>query len=419
MTRIWIAGGVAAAAVAAIGSLLAFPHGDRTDAPASRPHVLYYRDPMHPSYTSRTPGKAPDCGMELVPVYADDAESSRAGDSPETSRVVRVSPERQQMLGVRLGRVEQSRATGTLRALGRVALDETRVFPVIAGGDGWVTGIAPGSTTGSTVRKGQPLVSIYGRDYVTAQRSFLYALQASEHPAPGPSDLQTQTSLTLREARLVLQNLGLGSDQIDELVRTHDVLPETTLTAPAPGVILARSVSENLRFDRGAQLFRIADLHHLWVVADLSRDDEALVRPGDTATLTVANRPELRFRAAVAAALPPFDATSHTFKVRLETESPDLILRPDMFVDVEFSLTLQEAVTVPADAVIQSGRQTIVFVDLGDGNFEPRNVETGSRLGDRIQIVRGLTAGESIAVSGNFLLDSERRMRSRVLGRHD
>jgi len=409
--RFWIAGGTGLA-LAAFGSLLAIFHVAGTDEPAAatRLRVLYYRDPMHPSYTSRTPGKAPDCGMELEPVYAADVEPSRANDPPQASKLVRVSPERQQMLGVRLGRAEQSRAKGTLRALGRVALDETLVFPVIAGGDGWVTRITPGSTTGSMVRKGQSLVSVYGRDYVTAQRSFLYALQASEHPAPGPGDLQSQTSLTLREAKLVLQNLGLGPDQIEELARTHEVVTETTLTAPASGVILTRGVYENQRFDRGAQLFRIADLHHVWVLADVTRDDQSLVRHGDEATLVVANRPGLRFHAAVGSGLPPFDPGSRTFKVRLEVDNPQLILRPDMFVDVEFSLTLPEAVTVPAEAVIQSGWQKIVFVDLGDGNFEPRTVETGSRIGDRMQIIRGLRAGEPIAVSGNFLLDSESRM---------
>jgi membrane fusion protein, copper/silver efflux system len=260
-------------------------------------------------------------------------------------------------------------------------------------------------------------VSVYGRDYVTAQRSFLYAMQAAEHPAPGPADLQAQTSLTLREARIVLENLGLRRDQIDELARTHDVRPETTLTAPAAGVILARSVFENQRFDRGAQLFRIADLHHVWVLADLTHEDQARIGTGDLATLAVAGRPDLRFRARVAAALPPFDAGSRTFKLRLEVDNPDLVLRPDMFVDVEFPLSLQDAVTVPADAVIESGRQKVVFVDLGNGAFEPRAVETGLRVGELIQIVRGLAVGESIAVSGNFLLDSESRMRRS--GGHD
>jgi RND family efflux transporter MFP subunit len=217
----------------------------------------------------------------------------------------------------------------------------------------------------------------------------------------------------------VLQNLGLGADQIDELARTHDVLAETMLTAPASGVILARGVYDSQRFERGTQLFRIADLHHIWVLADLTRSDQALVRSGDPATLILAGQPGLRLRATVAAALPPFDANSRTFKVRLEVDNPDLLLRPDVFVDVEFPLTLNDAMTVPAEAVLESGRQKIVFVDLGDGNFEPRAVETGSRLGDRVQILRGLTAGESIAVSGNFLLDSETRMRSESPGRHD
>jgi Cu(I)/Ag(I) efflux system membrane fusion protein len=357
--------------------------------------------------------------MELEPVYAADSESLPGSEPSAASRIVRVSPDRQQMLGVRLGRAEWSHAVKTLRTIGRVALDETRVFPIIAGGDGWVTRIAPGSTTGSTVRQGQSLVSVYGRDYVTAQRSFLYAMQASEHPAPGAGDLQAQTSLTLREAKLVLQNLGLGPSQIDELARTHDVLAETTLTAPASGVILARSVYDNQRFDRGALLFRIADLHRVWILADLTRDDQAQVRGGDQATLVIGNRPGLRMRATVAAALPPFDPDSRTFKVRLEVDNPELMLRPDMFVDVEFSLTLKDAVTVPVDAVIESGQQKVVFIDLGDGNFESRTVETGSRFGDRVQILRGLTAGESIVVSGNFLLDSESRIRSGSSGGHD
>src|SRR5262245_58975183 len=252
MKRAWLAGGIVAAGAVVVASLLASPRPlSRADTrvPALSSPVLYYRDPMHPSYTSKTPGRAPDCGMELEPVYAAISPGSPiAGAAPLESQAVQVSLERQQMIGVRLGRVERSRVTGTLHAFGRVTLDETKVFPLVSGGDGWVTGIAAGSTMGSSVRRGQPLLSVYGRDYVIAQRSFLYALQASEHPAPAPSDLQTQTELNLQEARLVLQSLGFGPDQIQELVRTREVLPQTTLVAPASGVVLARNVFENQRF---------------------------------------------------------------------------------------------------------------------------------------------------------------------------
>jgi Cu(I)/Ag(I) efflux system membrane fusion protein len=381
--------------------------------------VLYYRDPMHPTYTSKTPGKSPDCGMDLEPVYADVPGSASPGTLTLAAHSVQIDGERQQKIGIRVGVVQKGRASGVRRVLGRVVLDETRDFPVVAGGDGWVTAIAPGSTTGSAVRKGQSLASIYGRDYVTAQRSFLYAQQAAEHPAPGPPDLQAQTTLTLQEARLVLQSLGFGPDGIQQLAQTHEILTQMALTAPASGVILARNVFPNQRFDKGTQLFHIADLSHIWVLADLSRDDDERVRSGDIATLTVANQPGVRWRGEVAAVLPAFDAASRTFKVRLETDNPHLVLRPDMYVDVEFAFTIPDAVTVPVDAVIESGRYKTVFVNQGAGNFEPRVVETGERLGDRLQILRGLTGGESIVVSGHFLLDSESRMRSEASSGHD
>jgi len=426
MTRVWLAGVLGAGGTLIVGAFLAgFAHqAGPAPAGAAVPSVdtravLYYRDPMHPSYTSKNPGNAPDCGMKLEPVFAGKTGLEPDGTSPLSRQRVRVSAEQQQMIGVRLDRVEKSRATGMLRAFGRVVLDETRVFPLAAGGDGWVTGIAPDATTGSTVRKGQPLVSVCGRDYVTAQRSFLYALQASEHPAPGPSDLLAQTALTLQEARLVLQSLGFGADQIQQLILTREVLPQTTLTAPGSGVVLTRNVFENQRFDRGAQLFRISDLRHVWVLADLSRDDNLYVKSGDVATLALSDRPSVRFRAVVAAVLPPYDPGSRTFKVRLETDNPDLVLRPDMFVDIEFPFTLPDAITVPVDAVIETGRQKTVFIDMGGGKFEPRAIETGSRLGSRVQVLRGLAPGESIVVSGNFLLDSESRMSPEVPGGHD
>lgn len=389
-----------------------------TGGPVRTP--LYYRDPMHPSYTSSKPGKAPDCGMELEPVYADAASPAHDGLAQTASGVVHASYEQQQMMGVRLGRVERTRTTRTLRALGRVALDEDHVFPVIAGGEGWVTEILAGTTAGQTVRAGQPLVVVYGRDYETAQRTFVYALRASENPPPSaPGDVADQPASTLQESRRVLQNIGLGEAQIQQLVKTRQVTLDVALTAPAAGVIVSRSVFPKQRFDRGAELFRIADLSHLWVVADLFGDDETYVRSGDIAHLSLLSRPDISLRAKVAEALPRFDGGSRAIKVRLEVANPHLDLRPDMFVNLEFPVSLPEATTVPADAVVESGLTKTVFVNRGEGVFEPRQVETGWRFGGRVQILHGLDPGESIVVSGNFLLDSESRMRHGDAGGHD
>jgi Cu(I)/Ag(I) efflux system membrane fusion protein len=419
MKKVWLAALVSVTAAVSLLAISIYKHRNETGssgAPART--VLYYRDPMHPSYTSDRPGKAPDCGMTLEPVYADQNTSSAVPLVPPGT--VQVSRERQQMIGVRLGRVERSSTTQTLRTLGRVVLGEDRVFPVIAGGEGWVTQILPGTATGNTVGKGQSLVLVYGREYTTVQRALLFALRATENSPPViPGDYQDQPAQTLQEARLVLQNMGFGDAQIQQLTKTRQVTLDIALTAPAAGVIIARNVFPKQKFDRGAELFRIADLSHVWIIADLFGNDAGYIRSGATALMSLPDRPGTTFRATVGEALPRFDGGSRTLKLRLEAENPDLILRPDMFVDLGFPIRLPEGTTVPAEAVIESGMRKTVFVVRGQGIFEPRTVETGWRFGGRVQILHGLSPGESIVVSGNFLLDSESRMRQGDAGGHD
>ena len=365
-------------------------------APAAAPpaapekRVLYYRCPMHPSTTSDRPGKAIDCGMELEPVYADDRIET--GGAVQTARV------------------EKGAATRTLRTLGRVVPDENRVYPVVGGCEGWITRLEPSTATGDRVRKGQPLAIVYGREYATAQRSFLYALKAAENPPPASPGDEGSTALTLREARLYLENLGLGREQIGEIEKTREVALEVALTAPASGVIVSRGAYPRQRFDRDVELFRIADLTHVWVVVDLPADDPTDVPGGTPARLLVRGRAGT-LPAVTSGALPRFDAGSRVAKLRLEADNPGLTLRPEMLVDVEMTVVAPDVTTVPASAVIDAGATKTVFVDRGEGRFEPRTVATGRRFGDRVEIAGGLDPGESIVVSGAFLVDAERRMR--------
>jgi Cu(I)/Ag(I) efflux system membrane fusion protein len=413
VNRIWLTAvvGVLLAVAFLAGSI--FNHGAvATESPGTSVRaVLYYRDPMHPSFTSDRPGKAPDCGMALEPVYAD-----KQGWPPD---VLHVSSERQQIIGVRLGRVETSSVTQPLRSLGRVLPDEARVFPLIAGAEGWVRKIFP-SATGSFVREGQPLVTVYGRDYMTAQRTLLYAVQALEkNPKPPNESLQEQSAFNVQEARLNLQDLGFGAAQVQQILSNHQASLEVTLAAPADGIVVARNVFPQQRFDRGAELFRIADLRYVWIVADMFGDEAKYIQSGATARVSLAGNPGTALRATVSDTVPRFDPASRTFKVRLEAANQGLTLRPDMFVDIEFLVSLPAATTVPRDAVLESGLRKIVFVDRGQGIFEPRPVETGWRFGDRVQIIRGLQPGESIVVSGNFFLDAESRMRQGANRGHD
>jgi Cu(I)/Ag(I) efflux system membrane fusion protein len=379
--------------------------------------VLCYRDPMHPSYTSDRPGKAPDCGMDLEAVYAGGDESTRG---ITRGNAIHVSRDRQHMIGLRIDRVERSAPTQKMRTFGRVALDESGIFPVITSADGWVTEIAQGASTGDAVRKGQPLVSVFGRDYSTAQRTFLYALRASENPPPGlPGDSQEQLGITLREARRGLQGLGFQDAQVQQLTRTRQVTLDVTLAAPASGIIVARNVFQKQRFDRGVELFRIVDLSRVWIVADVFGADEAYIRSGTEVEATLPGRPGARFTATVDETLPRFDSGSRSLKVRLNVENHQRTLRPEMLVELAFPVTLPDATTVPEEAVIESGLEETVFVARDEESFEPRPVKTGWRYGGRVQILQGLSPGESIVVSGLFLLDSERRIRHEDAGSHD
>ncbi len=399
--RGWIAVGFGVLTVVLLSGLR-YVH--RAEAVPAR-RILFYRDPMHPSLTSPRPGKAPDCGMDLVPVFADSSATPLIPPG-----FVQVSPERQQLVGVRLGTVERSSSTQSLRALGRVVVDEARVFPVTASAEGWVTRIFAGGT-GSRVHKGQPLVAVYGREYTTAQRALLYALRAVENSPPLPAgDYQDSPALTLQEARLNLVNMGMGDAQIEQIANRRQVMLDVTLTAPASGVLVARNVFPRQRFDRGAELFRIEDLSRVWVLAEFLGEEARNIRSGAVARVSMPGGTGTALRATVSGALSAFDPVSQRLKVRLETANPDLILRPGMSVDLEFPVKLPPSINVPADALVESGLRKIVFVERDQGIFEPRPVETGWRFGDRVQIVRGLNPGETIALAGNFLLDSESRL---------
>jgi RND family efflux transporter MFP subunit len=417
MKRVWLATAVGLFVVASLlVSSVAFSGKSKPQSSAVNSRtILYYRDPMHPSYTSGKPGIAPDCGMALEPVYA--AEPDNRSEKPPAN-VVRVTTEQQQMISLQTARVQRSAAKQVLRVPGRVSLDESQIFPLIASGEGYVTEILAG-TTDSKVNKGQPLVTVYGRDYMAMQRMLLFALRASENPPPVAGDYQDQPALTLQEARLNLNNLGMSEEQIQKLTATRQVMLNVTLTSPASGIIIARNVFPKQKFASGTELFRIADLRKVWIVVDLFAGDSRFIQSGSEATVSIPGRTDLKFHAKVAEALPRFDGESRTLKLRMDVENPDLVLRPDMLVDVQFSIHLPGGVTVPADAVIDSGLRKIVFVDRGEGHFERRAIETGWRFGDQVQIVHGLNPGESVVVSGNFLLDSESQMQQGNSAAHD
>jgi len=205
----------------------------------------------------------------------------------------------------------------------------------------------------------------------------------------------------------------MSSVQIAEIGRTRQVPHAFTITAPVSGFVLARSISKGQKFGRGDELYRIADLRRVWVVADVAGADAAYVKEGSRAEVSVPGR-GAPLRARVSRELrPEFNPDTQSVKLRLEVDNPGFVLRPDMFVDVNVEVPYTPMMAVPREAVVVSGVRNSVFVERSAGVFEPREVKIGRRFGDRVQVLEGLTAGEHVVVSGTFLLDSESRMRVR------
>ena len=361
-------------------------------------------------YTQRT---LPGPGPALKGLERDE------GDRP--AGVVKLGPEKQQVIGVRVGSAEKKETSYTLRALGRVAVDENRIHRLVAPSEGWLVDLQ-GGTTGSLVAKDQILCRISGRDIfnrdiVSGQHAYFLALNTLDRKTgdSAPEDQVVAAAQQVLVAERNLMAIGMSKAQIKELARSRKLAREIEIRAPVSGLVLSRNVFPDLRFDRNTELYRIADLKRVWILADVYENEGDFFKPGLQVRVILSQK-KRTFPARVSQGLPLFDAASRTLKVRLEVDNPGYTLRPDMFVDVEFPIRLSAAVTVPAEALLDSGLKKTVFVDRGQGFFEPREVETGWRLGNRVEITKGLASGERIVTSGTFLIDSESRMEQAAAG---
>ncbi len=414
--------------------------------------VLYYVDPMHPAYKSDRPGVAPDCGMTLEPVYEDGLSGSptaartvlkyrdpkapnytsdKPGINPETGNTlepvysdaaaplgtIQITPEKQQMMGVQFGVVEYTNTGETLRTVGKVAMDETRLVHVHSRLDGWVEKVYT-DFTGAFVHKGDPLLTLYSPEMLASQKEYLLALKAGNVMRSGGA-LQSAiaNSDTLIEAsRKRLELWDLSKPQIEQLERTGEPIHATTIYAPAGGYVISRNSFPNLRVTPETELYTIADLSRVWIVADVFEADIPKIRIGQMARVSVPGQPTGSIAARVDYLQPQLDAQTRTLKARLQVANPGTRLKPEMFVDVEFPLASSRQLTVPVDAVLDAGQRQTVFVDRGDGYLEPRVVEIGDRLDDRVVILSGLKEGERIVTSANFLIDSESQLNSAMAG---
>ena len=330
--------------------------------------------------------------------------------------IVTIPPERLQTIGVKYEQVERRPLEKVIRTVGRVAVDERKLAKVTIKFHGWIEQLFV-SATGDHVKKGQRLFTIYSPDLVATQEEYLLALQSrkqlgdSEIPevAAGSKDL-------LEATRHRLHLWDIGEEHIRELEQTKQVTKTLPIHSPISGTVIRKEVLQGTHVEPGEELYTIADLSHVWVLADIYEYELSFVKIGQKAAVTLSYDPGTVLTAQVGFIYPTLDPKTRTAKVRFELDNADEKLKPDMYANVELRMNLGTRLAIPQEAVIESGEKQVVFLHLGGGKLEPRLVKTGVKTGEWSEVLTGLKEGDHLVTSANFLIDSESRLKSVVEG---
>ena len=356
--------------------------------PVAGSKVLYYHDPMVPGNKFDKPAKSPFMDMMLVPVYAD-------GDSDGSK--VTVSPRIQQNLGVRTAEVTEGTLSPQVSAVGSIAFNERDQALVQARATGYVEKLYVRATL-DPVRRGQPLVDLYVPDWIAAQEEFLSVRRMEG----------TNLAALVDGARQRMRQVGMNDAQISLVERTGRTQPRITMTAPIGGVVTELMLRDGMTVMSGATLFRINGLSTVWANAEVPESQAALLRPGAKVQAKSPAAPGATFDGKVQALLPDVNPNTRTLKARLELANPGSRLVPGMFVQMQFmDQRAEKALLIPTEAVIQTGKRTVVMVAEEGGRFRPVDVEAGIESAGQTEIKRGLKLGQRVVVSSQFLIDSE------------
>jgi RND family efflux transporter MFP subunit len=383
---------------------------------------------MHPDVHEREAGRCPKCGMALVRAEPGGHTASPPGASPSpaatggsgapaattpTGRAdLTLDLRRQQLIGVRTTRVERGPLTRSLRTVGAVRYDERRLKDVNVKVDGWVRDLRV-DYTGQFVRAGDVLFTLHSPDLLTTQQEYLLALRTRDQLRDSEvADAREHAGRLVQSARERLLFWDLPADALRDLEGSRQPLSAVPFRSPVSGYVIEKQVLEGTRVMPGVLLYKIADLSVVWIEADVHESEMPFLRVGAKARVTLDAWPGERFAARVIYVYPYVDETTRTMKVRLELPNERGRLRPGMFATVSLDQSLGTGLTVPSDAVLDSGAEQHVFVSERDGYFEPRRVRAGTRLEGRTQILDGLREGEEVASGAVFFLDSESQLRA-------
>ncbi|MFO0575666.1 MAG: efflux RND transporter periplasmic adaptor subunit [Polyangia bacterium] len=394
--------------------------GQAATAP-SRPAAPRYRCPMHPQIVSDHPGDCPICNMKLVPIpeAASPVPAQASGGPPASTTPEPAAPagmatvplgeKEQRLLGIKTAPVQRQTFAGTLRAAGRFTYDETRVHHIHTRYEAYVEHVFA-DFTGKSVRKGEPLVSLYSPDLMAAEQEYLIALRG---PRPGLQlDGRGVDLLDAARQKLLLWNISPGD--IAQLERSGRPSQTLKLYAPSSGVIVQKTAVHGMRVRPEDSLFDLVDLSRLWVLADVYEYELPRLRVGLTARITVPYWPERSWQGRVTYIYPAVDPATRTIRVRLEVDNHNNELKAEQLATVTFALSPRSALVVPDDAVLETGTRKLVFVIRPDGALQPREVQTGDRADGLYEIKGGLAEGERVALGALFLVDSESRLQSAI-----
>jgi Cu(I)/Ag(I) efflux system membrane fusion protein len=372
--------------------------------------VLFWYDPMHPAYKADKPGIAPDCGMQLVPKYAEEEIANLP------SGTVKISTDKQQLIGVRTAVVERKPLLRTIRTTGQVTADETRIGHVHVKINGFIEKVNV-DYVGQLVKKGEPLFTMYSPDLVATQEEYLIAKRGDKTLGKSQfAEVSEGGQALLNSARQRLKLWDISDEQIRKLDESGEVSRTMTFYSPVSGFVTDRKAFPQTAVNPDMELYTISDLSDIWVNADIFEYEVPYVRLGQKVKIRLSYSPGKTYTGKIIFIYPTVDPITRTIKVRIDVPNAKFDLKPQMFANVEFDINYGDQITIPQEAILDSGNEQTVFVVHKGGVFEPRQVSIGPKVEGNVGITSGLKVGETIVSSGTFLIDSESRLESAMGG---
>ena len=341
--------------------------------------------------------------------------SGKQQETEEEVPTVEITPEKQQLIGVKIVEASMKPLQKIIRTVGRIEFDERKLFTINIKFEGWIEKLYA-DYTGRYIRKGEPLADIYSPELYATQQEFLNLLRWNKSEIRNQkSEIETMLSkdaeVIIEAAKQRLKLWDISDEQIEKIQKTGNPIRTLTIFSPVNGYVVEKMAIQGMRVMPGEKLFNIADLSTLWILADIYEYELSLVKPGQKAKITLSYLPDKEFSSTINYVYPSLSGTTRTAKVRFEIPNYNDKLKPQMFTNIEIKIDLGKRLSIPDDAIIDTGTRQIVYVDTGEGNFEPREVMLGLKADGLREVLMGLKPGEKVASSASFMIDSEAKLK--------